>query len=262
MALAGLMADTGKDVGHRQLEGLFIITDNAAQAIAQRLNGLKHAAFQGLVIRRQQGGYLQYQAELQLACDIQGRVAFLGLEGINGQKEPVPTKVRGMLFQPQLISATQQHEKDANQIQHFTFGDGHLTFLSEHFMNLGHGPAFPKPPVANLDNDLQGKTTPAKCQAASRFRGVESIMSGTARRWTMVAQVDHQKTTCEKDDVFPSDRVTTFQGLSTARARGLLWSVVAFWNSSSAFRSSHCDASARNSEHKIGADCTVRKACR
>ena len=51
MDLAGLMTHPRKDMGHGQEEGLLIITDDAAQAIAQRLDGLKHAAFQGLVIR-------------------------------------------------------------------------------------------------------------------------------------------------------------------------------------------------------------------
>jgi putative SOS response-associated peptidase YedK len=53
MALAGLMRNTRKDMRHSQLKSLLIITDHAAQAIAQRLDRLQHAAFQGLVIRGQ-----------------------------------------------------------------------------------------------------------------------------------------------------------------------------------------------------------------
>ena len=82
MTLAGLMTRTRKDVGHGQQEGRFIVTHDATNPIAQRLNGLKHAAFQGWVIRGQDGGHLQHQAEFQFPHNIQGRVAFLGLEGI------------------------------------------------------------------------------------------------------------------------------------------------------------------------------------
>jgi hypothetical protein len=53
MALASLMAYAGKDVGHRQQQGTLIVTDDAANPIVQGLNGLKHSAFQGLVIGRQ-----------------------------------------------------------------------------------------------------------------------------------------------------------------------------------------------------------------
>ena len=94
MALTGLMARTGKDTAHGQNEGLLIITHNAAQAIAQRLDGLKHTVFQSLVIRGQHGSYLQHQTELQFPDDIQSRVALFGLEGINGQEEAMLTEVR------------------------------------------------------------------------------------------------------------------------------------------------------------------------
>ena len=52
------MAHAGKDVGHGQVEGMLIITDDTAQAIAQRFDGLKNAALQGPVIRGQQGRHL------------------------------------------------------------------------------------------------------------------------------------------------------------------------------------------------------------
>jgi hypothetical protein len=42
-------------MSHGQVEGLLIITDDTARAIAQRFDGLKNTALQGPVIRRQQG---------------------------------------------------------------------------------------------------------------------------------------------------------------------------------------------------------------
>jgi hypothetical protein len=41
MDLASLMVDTGKDLGHGHLERLLIVTDDAANPIAQRFDGLK-----------------------------------------------------------------------------------------------------------------------------------------------------------------------------------------------------------------------------
>lgn len=107
MDLAGLMADTGKDMGHGQQQGALIVTDDAANPIAQSFDGLKHPALQGTVICRQYGRHLQHQAELQFPRHIQGRVAFLGLESVNGQKDPMPTEVGGVLFPPQVVSTAQ-----------------------------------------------------------------------------------------------------------------------------------------------------------
>ena len=95
-------------MSHGQQQGLLIVTDDATNPIAQRLNGLKHAAFQGRLIRGQHGGHLQDQAELQFPHDTlrEGRVALLGLEGIQRQEETLPTKVRRALGQAQRIGAT------------------------------------------------------------------------------------------------------------------------------------------------------------
>jgi hypothetical protein len=97
MDLASLMAYTGKDLGDGHLERLLIITDDAANSIAQRFDGLKHLMLQGLVPRRQDRSYLQHQAELQLPHHIQRPVPFLRLEGINRQKEAMAVKVRRVL---------------------------------------------------------------------------------------------------------------------------------------------------------------------
>jgi len=64
-----------------------------------------------------------------------------------------------MFGQPQPIGAPEQHQKHPKQVGHFTLRDGHVPLLGQHDVNLGHGPVFPEPPVANLDNDLQRKTT-------------------------------------------------------------------------------------------------------
>jgi hypothetical protein len=53
MELASLMAYPGKDLGHGHLKRLLIVTDDAANSIAQRFDGLKQVRLQGLVPRRQ-----------------------------------------------------------------------------------------------------------------------------------------------------------------------------------------------------------------
>jgi len=107
MQLAGLMGHTRPDLRHRQEHRFLIITDHTANAIAKPLNWLKHPLCQGQLIGRKERDNLQHQAELQFPHHIESRVAFLGLEGVNGQKKPMPTEVRGMLFQPQVISAAE-----------------------------------------------------------------------------------------------------------------------------------------------------------
>jgi len=52
------MAHAGKGLSHGQVEGLLILTDDTAQAIAQRCDGLKNTALHGPVIRRQQKHHL------------------------------------------------------------------------------------------------------------------------------------------------------------------------------------------------------------
>jgi hypothetical protein len=83
MDLASLMTYPGKDLGHGHLERLLIVTDDAANSIAQRCEGLKHLTLQGLVPRRQYRSPLQHQAELQFPHNIQRPVTFLRLEGID-----------------------------------------------------------------------------------------------------------------------------------------------------------------------------------
>jgi hypothetical protein len=114
MDLASLMADTGKDPGYGHLERLLIVTDDAANSIAQRFDGLKHLMLQGLVPRRQYRSHLQHRAELQFPHDIQRPVPFLWLEGIDREKKAMAMKVRRVLDQPQAIGAPEQHEKDAD----------------------------------------------------------------------------------------------------------------------------------------------------
>ena len=83
MELASLMAYSGKDLGHGHLQRLLIVTDDAANSIAQRFDGLKQVTLQGLVPRRQYRSHLQHQAELQFPHHIQRPVPFLWLEGID-----------------------------------------------------------------------------------------------------------------------------------------------------------------------------------
>lgn len=239
MELAGLMRDTGKDMSYGQPEGLLIITDHAAQTIAQRLDRLKHSAFQGPVIRGQQGSHSQHQAELQFAHDVQGRVALFRLEGIDPQKEPMPTEVRAVFGQAPGIGATQQHQKDTNQVQDFAFRDWHVMFLGEDFMDLRHGPPFPEPPVAYLDNDFQCKTTAAHGQAAGRLRGVDPPMPGAFRMETTIAHAHHQVAVIQKDHVFSPERITTLQDAPTTWTSRLFWPIVTPGNVAIIFGSSH-----------------------
>jgi hypothetical protein len=241
MALAGLMRHTGKNVGGGQQQRLLIITDEAANLIAQRLDGLEHAALQGLVIGGQQGRHLQHQAELQFPHDIQGRVALLGLEGIQREKKPVPPEVRGVLGQAQGIRAAQQDKKDADQVQDFALRDRQATFLREHFMDLRHGPTFPEPPVANLDDDLQRKTAAAHGQ---RFRFPRGKQAFPFRLWALrvaasIADADDQVAPTQKDNVLAPQRIGAFQNLTTTWTVSTFGSIVAFANFAIILRSSH-----------------------
>jgi hypothetical protein len=239
MDLTSLMAHTGKDMDHRNLEGLLIITHDAAHPIAPGLDGLQHATLQRLVIRREQGRHLQHHPELQFPRDIQRRVALLGLEGINRQKETIPPEVRRVFFEAQGISAPEQYQKDADQVQHFALGDRHMTFLGEHLVNLRHGPALPKPPVANLDDHFQRKTAAAHGQTASRLRSIDPLVPGAFWIGTTVAHADHQVTTVQKDHVFSPERITPLQDALTTRASRLFWPIVTLGNFAIIFGSSH-----------------------
>ena len=195
MQLAGLMGDTRPDMSHREEHGFLIITDDTANAIAECLDRLQHPLRQGGVISGKQRGDAQDQAERQFADDIQGRVALLRLERINRQKETTPPEVGRMFGQTQRIGATQQHQKDADQIQHFTLRDRDMTFVGEHFMDLRHRPAFPEPPVADLDDDVEAKTTATQGQLPSRPRQMDSIPFYTVWIRATVSQIDDPVTT-------------------------------------------------------------------
>jgi hypothetical protein len=123
MDLASLMVDIGKDPGHGHPESLLIVTDDATNPIPQRFDGLEHLPRQGLVPRWQYRHHLQHQAELQFPHDVQCPVPFLRLKRIDRHKEAMAAKVRHVLDQPQGIGAPEQHQKDADQVQHFPLGD-------------------------------------------------------------------------------------------------------------------------------------------
>jgi hypothetical protein len=62
-----------------------------------------------------------------------------------------------------------------------------MTFSGQHFMNLRHGPTFPEPPVADLDNHLQGQAAATHGQMAGGLRGIDPLMPDTLRMGTAVA---------------------------------------------------------------------------
>ena len=167
------------------------------------------------------------QSELQLAHDVQRRVTLFGLEGIDRNKEPLPTKVRRMFFQTEIIGAAQQDEKHLNQVQHLSFGDEHVTFLGQPLVNLRHGPAFPEAPRANLDNDFQREAAPANRQAARGLRFIHTILPGTSRILATVTQADDQIPSVQEHDVLPPQWITTLQGLIATRTNQLFGSIVA-----------------------------------
>lgn len=182
---------------------------------------------------------MQHQPKPQFSHNVQGRVAFFGLERINRNKDTMPTKVCHMFFQAKTIRAAQQHEKHLEQIQHLTFGDGQVVDLGQHLMNLHDGPSLPKSPLANLDNDLQREATSTNGQTSRLLRFIHTILPSTFRIRAMVTQADDQVTPIQKNNVFPPQRVTTFQCVSTTRASRLLGSVVALGHFAIVFCSSH-----------------------
>src|SRR3990172_9410076 len=153
----------------------------------------------------------------------------------------MPTEVRRVLGQAQGIRAAEQHEKNANQVQDFTLRDRQATFLSEHFMNLRHGPALPKPPVANLDDDLQRETAAAHRQ---RFRFPRGQQAFPFRLWalrvaTPIANADDQVAPTQKDNVLAPQRIGAFQNLTTTWTASVFGPIVAFGNFAIIFCSSH-----------------------
>jgi hypothetical protein len=148
-------------------------------------------------------------------------------------------EVRGVGLQPQGIGAAQQHEKHANQIEHFAFRDRETALLSEDGMDLRHCPPFPEPPVANLDNDFQGEAAAAYRQAAGLVRDIYSGTPSALPIWAPVSHAHHQVTTAQKDDVLVSNRVTASQDLPTLRTADLLGAIVTLRDMSLVFSSSH-----------------------
>lgn len=195
--------------------------------------------FQRGVIGRQQGRHLEHQAELQFPRHVQSRVAFLRLEGINSQKETMPLEIRRVLSQPQGIGTAQQHQKDTDQVQDFSLGDGQVTFLGEDLMDLCHRPALPKPPEANLDNHLQRKTAATHGQMAGSLRSKDPLLSRTFPMGTLIAHAHHQVTPIQKDHVFSPERVTALQDTPTPWTRHLFRPIVTLGNASIVFGSSH-----------------------
>jgi hypothetical protein len=210
-----------------QLKRLLIVAHQATDSVAQIFHGLEQLGGQGLMRRGEQSRLMEDQSELQLAHDVQRRVTLFGLEGIDRHKESMPTKVRRMFFQTEIIRAAQQDEKHLNQVQHLSLGDEHVTFLGQQLVNLRNSPAFPEAPCANLDNDFQRKAAPANRQAARRLRFIHAIPPGTFRIRATVTQADDQIPSVQENDILPPQRITTLQGLTATRTNQLFGSIVA-----------------------------------
>ncbi len=102
-----------------------------------------------------------------------------------------------------------------------------MTFLGQHLVNLHNGPTFPEAPQANLDNDFQCETAPTNCPTARRLRFIHAIPPSTFRILATVTQADDQIPSVQESDVLPPQRITTLQGLTTARTNHLFGSIVA-----------------------------------
>jgi hypothetical protein len=227
MQLTRLVRHAGKNYCGGQLKRLLIVTHQATDSIAQIFHGLEQPGGQGLMRRGEQSRLMEDQSELQLAHDVQRRVTLFGLEGIDRHKEAMPTKVRRMFFQTEIIGAAQQDQKHLNQVQHLSFGDKHVTFLGQPLVNLRHGPAFPEAPRANLDNDFQREATPANRQAARGLRFIHAIRPGTLRIRTTVTLANDQIPSVQENDVLPPQRITPLQGLIAPRTNQLFGSIIA-----------------------------------
>jgi len=57
--------------------------------------------------RREERHLMQDQPESQLAHHVQRPIALLGLESVNRNEDSMPTKIRRMFFQTEMISAAQ-----------------------------------------------------------------------------------------------------------------------------------------------------------
>ena len=239
MQLTRLMRHARKNPRGSQLKRLLIVAHQATDSIAQIFHGLEQPGGQGWMRRGAQSRLMEDQSELQLAHDVPRRVTLFGLEGIDRHKESMPTKVRRMFFQTEIICATQQDEKHLNQVQHLSFGDEPVTFLGQPLVNLRHSPAFPEAPRANLDNDFQREAAPANCPAARCLRFIHTIPPGTFRILTTVTQADDPIPSVQENDVLPPQRITTLQGLTATRTNQLFRSIVARGNLVIVFGLSH-----------------------
>jgi hypothetical protein len=189
---------------------------------------------------------VEHQAKLQLTHDIQGTIALLGLESVNGDKNSLPTKSGRVGRHSEMVGTPEQDEKYANQVQDFTFGDGHAAVLREHGMNLRDGPVVPKAPVPNLHNDFQRKAAAPDGQTARLLRHIDPLRLGTTGIGTPVRHIHNPFTPMEKDKMFLPHLIPALQHVPTMRARGLFWSIVTFANLAIIFRSSHSSPLARS----------------
>jgi hypothetical protein len=105
--LTGLVGHARQYNVCRQAQRLLIVTHPAPHSIAPIFDGSEQMGRQSPMRRREERDLMQDQPESQLTHHVQRPVAFFGLERINRNKETMPTKVRRMLFQTEMIRATQ-----------------------------------------------------------------------------------------------------------------------------------------------------------
>jgi hypothetical protein len=68
---------------------------------------MEQPSLQGPMIRSEQSYFVEDQAKLQFAHDIERGVPLFRLEGVNGDKDTMPMKVSRPCFQAEVISTPQ-----------------------------------------------------------------------------------------------------------------------------------------------------------
>ena len=120
-----------------------------------------------------------------------------------------------------------------------------MTLLGQHFMNLGHRPAFPEPPVANLDDDPQRKTAAAQRQGFGFLGGKHAFLLRfrTLRITAPIANADDQIAPMQKDNILSPQRIRALQHAMAAWTAGAFGPIVVLGNFAIVFGSSHRPAS-------------------
>jgi hypothetical protein len=191
------------------VDSVFGITHDGANGQTQVLNRLQHLCSDGIgaLIGHLRG--LQGQWQAQFSHHVQDIVPFLGLHGINAQKQSMPCIEGSVGFDAGGLCCFQQAEEIDDKVHHLAARDREVSLRQ--LPDFVERAMFPKAPPPDLHNDVKAEAEALQTQSSRLRRNKRRVSVLTTRVTTPISQADQTETSIQCGQHFVLNRRPAFQ---------------------------------------------------